>query len=324
VFERFTEPARRAIFFARYEAGALDSPQIEAEHLLLGLLREDKMLKHRLQRLPEAVNSIRQQIQASSPVRPQIATQVDLPLSEDCQRVLAYAAEESKDLQHQVIDCGHLVLGLLMIKDHYAVDLFQQHGISYTSYRETVRTAGTAEPVVLRHLAAARVRAFERTEPEAPEIEPAAPSLVPSVTKLKSLLDAAVENLNGYSPQFGEQRLKRKPWSRKEALGHLVDMATAHHVWFVRVLAEPKVTVNEYPQDEWVRLEHYDRFSWPDLVDLWLGLNRLLIHVLVLIPEEKTKTPFRIGIEEPVTLQALVKRYVAVCDDILGEILSAL
>jgi ATP-dependent Clp protease ATP-binding subunit ClpC len=44
MFERYTEKARRTIFFARYEASQFGSPYIEAEHLLLGLLREDKAL----------------------------------------------------------------------------------------------------------------------------------------------------------------------------------------------------------------------------------------------------------------------------------------
>ena len=35
--ERYTEKARRAIFFARYEASQFGSPYIETEHLLLGL-----------------------------------------------------------------------------------------------------------------------------------------------------------------------------------------------------------------------------------------------------------------------------------------------
>jgi ATP-dependent Clp protease ATP-binding subunit ClpC len=42
MFERFTEKARRVIFFARYEASNYGSPYIETEHLLLGLLREDR------------------------------------------------------------------------------------------------------------------------------------------------------------------------------------------------------------------------------------------------------------------------------------------
>lgn len=47
MFERYTEKARRVIFFGRYEASQFGSPCIEAEHLLLGLLREDKALTNR-------------------------------------------------------------------------------------------------------------------------------------------------------------------------------------------------------------------------------------------------------------------------------------
>jgi ATP-dependent Clp protease ATP-binding subunit ClpC len=42
MFERYTEKARRTIFFARYEASQFGSPYTETEHVLLGLLREDK------------------------------------------------------------------------------------------------------------------------------------------------------------------------------------------------------------------------------------------------------------------------------------------
>ena len=44
MFEKFTEKARRVVFFARYEASQFGSPHIETEHMLLGLLREDKAL----------------------------------------------------------------------------------------------------------------------------------------------------------------------------------------------------------------------------------------------------------------------------------------
>ena len=48
MFERYTERARRVIFFARYEASQLGSNSIETEHLLLGLIREGKGLTSRL------------------------------------------------------------------------------------------------------------------------------------------------------------------------------------------------------------------------------------------------------------------------------------
>jgi ATP-dependent Clp protease ATP-binding subunit ClpC len=53
MFERYTEKARRVIFFARYEASQYGSPYIETEHLLLGSLREDKVLTNRLLRDPD-------------------------------------------------------------------------------------------------------------------------------------------------------------------------------------------------------------------------------------------------------------------------------
>ncbi len=48
MFERYTEKARRVIFFARYEASQFGTPAIEPEHLLLGLLKEDKALNRSL------------------------------------------------------------------------------------------------------------------------------------------------------------------------------------------------------------------------------------------------------------------------------------
>ena len=50
MFERYTEKARRVIFFARYEASQFGNPCIETEHLLLGLIREDKTLTNRFLR----------------------------------------------------------------------------------------------------------------------------------------------------------------------------------------------------------------------------------------------------------------------------------
>ena len=69
MFERYTEKARRVIFFARYEASQFGSPYIETEHLLLGLLREDKALANRFLRSHAAVESIRKQIEGHTTIR---------------------------------------------------------------------------------------------------------------------------------------------------------------------------------------------------------------------------------------------------------------
>ena len=90
MFERYTEKARRVIFFARYEASQFGSPYIETEHLLLGLLREDKALANRFLRSHAAVESIRKQIEGHTTIREKVSTSVDLPLSHECKLVLAY------------------------------------------------------------------------------------------------------------------------------------------------------------------------------------------------------------------------------------------
>ena len=102
MFERYTEKARRVIFFARYEASQFGSPYIETEHLLLGLIREDKALANRFLRSHAAVESIRKQIEAHTTIREKVSTSVDLPLSHECKRVLAYAAEEAEAVVAQV------------------------------------------------------------------------------------------------------------------------------------------------------------------------------------------------------------------------------
>ena len=101
MFERYTEKARRVIFFARYEASQFGSPYIETEHLLLGLLREDKALTNRFLRSHASVESIRKQIEGHTTIREKVSTSVDLPLSNECKRVLAYAAEEAERLSPQ-------------------------------------------------------------------------------------------------------------------------------------------------------------------------------------------------------------------------------
>src|ERR1041385_3103086 len=113
MFERYTEKARRVVFFARYEASQFGSPYIEAEHLLLGLVREDKALSHRFLRGPGHVESIRKQIEEHTIVREKVPTSVDLPLSNEGKRILAYAAEEAERLAHQHIGPEPLLLGLL-------------------------------------------------------------------------------------------------------------------------------------------------------------------------------------------------------------------
>jgi len=108
MFERYTERARRTIFFGRYEATQFGSPYIESEHLLLGLLREDKSLADTFFGSHGAVASVRKQVEERTVIREKVSTSVDLPLSKECERFLAYATEEADKFTHKFVGTGHL------------------------------------------------------------------------------------------------------------------------------------------------------------------------------------------------------------------------
>jgi Clp amino terminal domain, pathogenicity island component len=143
MFERYTERARRAIFFARYEASQLGRPYIETEHLLLGLLHEDKALANRFLGLDAAIESIRKQIEARTTIREKVSTFVDLPLTHECKRVLAYGAEEAERLNHKSISTPHLLLGLLREEKSLAAQLLREQGLAPDSVRQDVLQSET-------------------------------------------------------------------------------------------------------------------------------------------------------------------------------------
>ena len=136
MFERYTEKARRVIFFARYEASQFGSPFIETEHLLLGILREDKALTNRFLRSHASVTSIRKQVESHATVREKTSTSIDLPLSNESKRVLAYAAEEAERLAHKHIGTEHLLLGLLREEKCFGAQILVERGIRLADARE--------------------------------------------------------------------------------------------------------------------------------------------------------------------------------------------
>jgi hypothetical protein len=146
VFERYTERARRTIFFGRFEASQFGSPYIETEHLLLGLLREDKELANRFLRSHAAVESIRKQIEGHTAPGEKAPTSVDLPLSHECKRVLVYGAEEAERLNHKHIGTAHLLLGLMREKHCFASQLLREQGLTLESAREQVQQSELPHP----------------------------------------------------------------------------------------------------------------------------------------------------------------------------------
>jgi len=150
MFERYTERARRVIFFARYEASQFGSMTIETEHLLLGLVREDRNLIERFLRNHFSKEIIRKDIESRTPIREKVSTAIDLPVSDECKRILAYAAEEAERLNHRHIGTEHLLLGILREEKCMAAKILHEHGLRLEAIREELaRLPMPLEPAVL-------------------------------------------------------------------------------------------------------------------------------------------------------------------------------
>jgi ATP-dependent Clp protease ATP-binding subunit ClpC len=145
VFDRYTEQARKTIFFARYEASQFGNPEIQTEHLLLGILREDAALATRVLGSAERLDSMRRRIEESI-VRgkEKLAVSVDLPFSQPCKRALAYGAEEAERLKQSHIGPEHLLVGLFREEKSLAAQIMAAQGLTLAKLR--VEAARTASP----------------------------------------------------------------------------------------------------------------------------------------------------------------------------------
>lgn len=168
MFERYTEKARRVIFFARYEASQFGANAIEVEHILLGLLREDKQLAQRFFRSPAStVESIRKQIEGRAVLRDKIPSSIDLPLSQSAKRVLSFAADESDRFQNRHIGTEHLLLGILREEKSPAAELLYDRGLRLNQIRDDLMRAQQTERGSNQKKEAAHLHEFSRDLTEA-------------------------------------------------------------------------------------------------------------------------------------------------------------
>ncbi len=140
MFERYTEHARRVLFFARYEASQLGMRSIETEHLLLGLLRDGEGVTSRVfARAHLSAETVRGEIEKrrTGPREP-IPTSVEIPFSAEMKRVLHAAAAESDRLLHDYIGTEHLLLGLLAVPGSVAASILADRGMTLAIVRDDV------------------------------------------------------------------------------------------------------------------------------------------------------------------------------------------
>jgi len=139
VFEKFNEKARRALFFARYEASKLGSRVIESEHVLLGILREgEETVAELFRRFHVKPEDVRREIEGERVFVERISSTAELPLSEESKKVLAYAAHEAESMLHPAVGSEHLLVGILRVEGCLAMRILTQQGFDVYTLREEV------------------------------------------------------------------------------------------------------------------------------------------------------------------------------------------
>lgn len=150
MFERYTERSRRVIFFARYEALQYGSQVIAPEHILLGLMREDKSLSSRFLPFRHAitVDTIRRDIEERIVLRDRIPQSSELHLSAATKRILFYANDESRQLKNRHIGPEHLLMGIVREEKSIAAEILFGYGLRLQDVRDAM-SRQTSIPGVL-------------------------------------------------------------------------------------------------------------------------------------------------------------------------------
>ena len=137
MFEKYNEKARRALFFARYEASKLGSRVIESEHILLGVLREgEEIIKEIFGRFNIKPEQIRRDVEGDRLFVDRISSSAELPLSEESKKILAYAAHEAESMLHQYVGTEHLLIGILRVESSTAARILIAKGLNVYGVRE--------------------------------------------------------------------------------------------------------------------------------------------------------------------------------------------
>jgi ATP-dependent Clp protease ATP-binding subunit ClpC len=146
VWQRFTERARRVVFFAQEEAGRLGENYVSTEHLLLGLVRENDSVAARiLDRMGISLGRIRSEIERQV-ARGDGRLGQDMQLTPRAKRVIDLAYDEARQLNNNYIGTEHLLLGLIREGEGLAGRVLNKLGVDLERTRKEVVMLQDAEP----------------------------------------------------------------------------------------------------------------------------------------------------------------------------------
>ncbi|MGO9258504.1 MAG: DinB family protein [Bryobacteraceae bacterium] len=146
--------------------------------------------------------------------------------------------------------------------------------------------------------------------------------MTPAASRLEQVLGTAPPRLVDIDRDDAGRLPASGGWSKKQILGHLIDSAGNNHQRFVRAQFVPHLEFPNYRQEAWVAAQSYATEPWPDLVNLWLLLNRHLLHIVRNTPAERLSHTCSIGGKDPMALADLMEDYVRHMEHHLEQIFA--
>ena len=138
MWQRFTERARKVVFFAQEEAQKFGEGYVSTEHLLLGLVREsDSVAARVLEKMGVGLNKIRSEVEKQLP-RGESRQSQDMTLTPRAKRVIDLAYDEARNLNNNYIGTEHLLLGLIREGDGLAGRVLARLGVELERARREV------------------------------------------------------------------------------------------------------------------------------------------------------------------------------------------
>ena len=138
MWQRFTERARKVVFYAQEEAGRLGENYVSTEHLLLGLVRENDSVAARiLDRIGVSLGRIRSEIERQV-ARGDGRLGQDMQLTPRAKRVIDLAYDEARQLNNNYIGTEHLLLGLIREGEGLAGRVLSKLGVDLDRTRREV------------------------------------------------------------------------------------------------------------------------------------------------------------------------------------------
>jgi heme-degrading monooxygenase HmoA len=139
MFERYSESARRSLFFSRYAVTELGGTTIEPEHLVLGVFRANPKAIVRFVRGAEAAARLRERLEAVSTVPEKVATTVEIPFSADTKAALEQTPIEADRLKNRWILPEHLILCVMLKTDGAATRALREARVDPHAIRDSLR-----------------------------------------------------------------------------------------------------------------------------------------------------------------------------------------